>query len=113
MTVTAVDALGNPATGFLGTVFITTNDPAVHSTLAYTFTAADAGTHSFAGAVRLVTPGVETVTVASPLMISATSTVTVTPAVAKLAVSAPTASVAGDTSQRAGLFHAPGARIAT
>ena len=84
MTVTAVDAAGNPATGFLGTVFITTNDPAVTSTFAYTFTAADAGTHSFTGSVRLVTPGDQTVTVASPLMTSATTTVNVTPAVSKL-----------------------------
>jgi hypothetical protein len=96
MTVTAVDAAGNPAPGFLGTVFITTNDPAVTSTFAYTFTAADAGTHSFTGSVRLVTPGVQTVTVASPLMTSATSSVTVTPAVSKLAISASTATTAGD-----------------
>ena len=97
MTVTAVDAAGNPATGFLGTVFITSSDPAVTSTFAYTFTAADAGTHTFTGAVRLVTLGIQTVTVASPLMTSATTTVTVTPAVTKLAISAPTATTAGDT----------------
>ena len=97
MTVTAVDAAGNPATGFRGTVFITTNDPAVTSTFAYTFTTADAGTHSFTGSVRLVTPGNETVTVASPMMTSSTSTVFVTPAVSRFAISAPVASIAGDT----------------
>lgn len=97
MTITAVDVAGNPATGFLGTVFITTNDPAVTSTFVYTFTTADAGSHSFTGSVRLVTPGNETVTVASPLMTSSTSTVFVTPAVSKLAISAPTATTAGDT----------------
>ena len=97
MTVTAVDADGNPATRFLGTVFITTSDPAVTSSFTYAFTAADAGTHTFAGAVRLVTPGDQTVTVASPLMTSATTSVTVTPAVSKLDISAPTASTAGDT----------------
>lgn len=97
MTVTAVDAAGNPATGFLGTVFITTNDPAVTSTFAYTFTSADAGTHSFTASVRLVTPGDQTVTVASPSMASSTSTVTVTPAVNRFAIGAPTASTAGDT----------------
>jgi hypothetical protein len=97
MTVIAVDAAGNTATGFLGTVFVTTNDPAVKSTFAYTFTAADAGTHSFTGSVKLVTPGDQTVTVASPLMTPSTSTVTVTPAVSKLALSVPTATTAGDT----------------
>ncbi|HYV37831.1 MAG TPA: FG-GAP-like repeat-containing protein, partial [Gemmataceae bacterium] len=97
MTVTAVDATGNKATGFLGTVFVTTNDPAVTSTFAYTFTAADAGTHAFTGSVRLITVGDQTVTVASPLMSSSTNTVTVTPAVSNLAVTAPTASTAGDT----------------
>ena len=97
MTVTAVDAAGNPATGFLGTVFLTTNDPAVTSTFAYTFTAADAGTHSFTGSIRLVTPGNETVTVAAPRMTASSSTVFVTPAVSKLDISAPTASTAGDT----------------
>ena len=35
MTVTAVDANGNPAPGFLGTVYITSNDPASNSTFAY------------------------------------------------------------------------------
>lgn len=97
MTVTAVDAAGNPATGFLGTLFITTNDPAVTSTFAYTFTSADAGTHSFTGSVNLLTPGVQTVTVASPLMTAATASVNVMPAVSKLAISAPAASNAGDT----------------
>jgi hypothetical protein len=97
MTITAVDAAGNPATGFLGTAFVTTSDPAVPSTFAYTFTTADAGTHSFAGAVRLVTPGVQTVTVASPLMTPATTSVNVTPTASKFTVSAPAASTAGDT----------------
>src|SRR5205085_4984034 len=53
--------------------------------------------HSLNSTVRLVTLGDQMVTVASPLMTSATATVTVTPAVSKLAVSAPVASVAGDT----------------
>lgn len=97
MTVTAIDANGNPATGFRGTVFLTTNDPAVKSNVAYTFTAADAGTHTFAGSLRLLTIGDQTVTVSSPLLTSSTRTVTVTPAVSKFVVSAPAASSAGDT----------------
>ncbi|MDB5391778.1 MAG: hypothetical protein JWM11_7424, partial [Planctomycetaceae bacterium] len=97
ITLTAVDANGNPATGFLDTVFITSSDPAVTSTFAYTFTAADAGTHAFAGSVRLITPGNQTVTVASPRMASSTSTVNVTPAVSRFGVSVPTMTTAGDT----------------
>ena len=57
MTVTAVDAAGKPVAGFRGTVFITSNDPPRPSGLAYTFTAADAGVHAFAGSVRLGTTG--------------------------------------------------------
>ncbi len=97
MTITAVDANGSPATGFLGTAFVTTGDPAVTSTYVYTFTAADAGTHTFNGAVRLVTPGTQTVTVAAPMMTPTTSSVLVTPAVTSFAVSAPAAAPAGDT----------------
>jgi hypothetical protein len=97
MTVTAIDAAGNTATGFLGTVFITSSDPAAPSTFAYTFATADAGTHTFTGTVSLVTPGLQTVTVASPLMTAATTTVNVTPTVSKLDIVAPTATTAGDT----------------
>ncbi|MFL5339076.1 MAG: FG-GAP-like repeat-containing protein [Gemmataceae bacterium] len=63
MTITAVDANGKPATGYKGSVFVTTSDPAVTGTFTYTFTAADAGTHSFTGAVHLVTVGDQAVTV--------------------------------------------------
>lgn len=97
MTVSAVDAAGNVVPGFRGTVFITSNDPAVTSSMSYTFTAADAGTHAFAGAVRLVTQGEQSVTVAAPFLTATTSTVTVTPGVSRFVVSAPTASAAGDT----------------
>jgi hypothetical protein len=97
MTITAVDANGNPATGFLGTVYLTTSDPAVHSTFTYTFTPADAGSHTFASTLNLVTLGNQTVTVAAPFLTSSTSTVLVTPAVTHLGISAPASSVAGNT----------------
>ncbi len=88
MTVTAVDADGNPATGFLGTVRIISNDPASPGSLTYTFTTADAGTHSFPLTVRLLTQGDQTVTVAAPFMTSSTVTVNVLPMVTHFAVSA-------------------------
>ncbi|MDB5352047.1 MAG: hypothetical protein JWN86_3294 [Planctomycetota bacterium] len=97
MAVTAVDASGNTAAGFLGTVYVTSNDPASPSSIAYTFTAADAGVHSFAGSVRLVTQGVQTVTAAAPFMTSTTQSVGVGGAVSTFSVSNPTTLAAGTT----------------
>jgi hypothetical protein len=108
MTITAVDASGNVATGFRGTVFIKSSDPAATTAagyafnpadagIPYTFTAADAGSHTFTGAIRLVTAGDQTVTVSAPNMTAATVTVTVTGQVTHLDVSAPAAVNAGDT----------------
>ena len=95
MTVTAIDAAGSPVAGFRGTVYITSNDPAATSSIAYTFTAADAGLHAFAGSVRLVTEGDQTVTVAAPFMTSSNQTVTVTPRVSRFSVGNPTVTAAG------------------
>ncbi|MBN9118445.1 MAG: VCBS repeat-containing protein [Planctomycetes bacterium] len=110
MTVTAVDANGNAATGFRGTVYISSSDPAATTAagyafnpldagIPYVFTAADAGSHTFTGAIRLVTGGDQTVTAAAPNMTPATTTVTVTGQVTHLAFGAPTAASAGDTFQ--------------
>ena len=97
LTVSAVDAIGNVVTGFLGTAYVTSNDAASVSGVAYTFTAADAGTHSFAGSVRLVTGGTQSVTVATPFLTPTTVAVNVTGQVGHYAVSAPTATTAGNT----------------
>ena len=108
MTITAVDANGNVATGFRGVVFISSSDTAATTAtgyafnpldagIPYVFTAADAGTHSFTGAIRLVTGGDQTVTASAPNMAAGSTTVTVTGQVTKLTFSAPTASNAGDT----------------
>ncbi len=108
MTITAVDADGNVATGFRGLVFISSSDPAATTAagyafnpndagIPYVFSASDAGTHAFTGAIRLVTAGDQTVKVAAPNMVTGTATVTVTGQITRLNVSAPTASVAGDT----------------
>lgn len=110
MTIEAVDADGNVATGFRGTVFISSSDPAATTAagysfnpldagIPYTFTAADGGTHTFTGPIRLVTAGDQTVTVSAPNMATGSTVVNVTGQIARLAVSAPTASVAGDTFQ--------------
>ena len=46
-TLTAFDAAGAPATGYRGTVHITSNDTKALLPADYTFTAADAGSHTF------------------------------------------------------------------
>ena len=108
MTIRAVDANGNVATGFRGLVYISSSDPAASTAsgysfnpldagIPYLFTASDAGVHSFTGAIRLVTAGNQTVTVSAPNMTAATATVNVTGQVARLAMSAPVRSTAGDT----------------
>jgi hypothetical protein len=64
LTVTAMDRFGNVATGYLGTVQFTTSDtdPGVVLPPNYTFTAADAGTHTFPAGATLITVGPQTVT---------------------------------------------------
>jgi hypothetical protein len=60
VTVTALDAFGNVATGYAGTVYLTSSDPAAVLPAAYTFTAADQGTHTFS--VTLNDPGTQSLT---------------------------------------------------
>src|SRR5262249_58848253 len=87
MTIEAVDANGDVATGFRGVVYISSSDPAATTAagyafnpadagIPYLFTAADAGSHTFTGAIRLVTGGAQTVTVSAPNMTPVTSNVT-------------------------------------
>src|SRR5262249_23745188 len=64
VTLTALDALGNTATGYLGTVHFTKSDSGAGSAVPanYTFVAGDAGVHTFTNGVTLVTGGSRTVT---------------------------------------------------
>jgi uncharacterized delta-60 repeat protein len=55
VTVSAVDAWGNVATGYAGTVWLSATDPDANLPDAWDFTADDAGTHSFTLTLR--TPG--------------------------------------------------------
>jgi hypothetical protein len=57
VTVKALDAYGNVATGYRGTIHFTSSDPAAVLPPNYTFTAADAGVHAFSGGLRLKTVG--------------------------------------------------------
>jgi fibronectin-binding autotransporter adhesin len=89
VTITAQDPYGNTDTNYQGTVTFTTSDtdPGVVLPASYTFTAGDAGVHTFTdtglGETTLITPGDQTLTAtdtAGGIMGSATVTVTLAPA---------------------------------
>ena len=70
VTVTAYDAYGNIATGYTGTVHFTSSDSQAALPANYTFTAANAGTHTFT--VTLKTAGTQSITATD----TTTSTIT-------------------------------------
>ena len=84
--VTAYDAYGNVATGYTGTVSLTSSDPqAVLVPSSYTFVAADAGEHTFS--VTLETAGTQIITATDTVTSSLTATessITVKPAAASI-----------------------------
>jgi subtilisin-like proprotein convertase family protein len=96
-TVTARDASGNVATGYTGTVHFTSSDPLAGLPADYTFTAADAGTHTFS--TTLTTAGAQSLTVADTAASGLAGTeagIAVSPAAAsRLVVSAPAGATAG------------------
>jgi uncharacterized delta-60 repeat protein len=73
-TVTAMDPYGNVATGYTGTVKFSSSDPLASLPGNYTFTAADAGTHTFSATLNTV--GTESLTVTDILDTSITGTET-------------------------------------
>ena len=103
VTVTAKDPYGNTVTGYLGTVHFTSSDSQTGVILPanYTFTAADAGVHTFTNGVTLETAGNQTVTATDTSTSSITGKATVTVAsaaqVTHLNVSAPTSATAGQS----------------
>jgi hypothetical protein len=81
--ITALDAFGNVATGYLGTVHFSSSDPQAVLPADYTFTAADAGTHTFSAILK--TAGLQSLTAqdtAIPTLISSQTGITVLPAAA-------------------------------
>ena len=60
-TVTVRDTIGQVATGYTGTVFFSSSDVQAGLPASYTFTAADAGVHTFTATLR--TAGTQSITV--------------------------------------------------
>jgi hypothetical protein len=63
LTLTVEDAYGNVVTGYVGTVHFTSSDGTATLPMDYTFTAADAGVHTFTNAAVLRKKGKQTITV--------------------------------------------------
>jgi hypothetical protein len=84
VTLTALDPYNNTATGYTGTVHFKSTDGQASLPGDYTFTAADAGMHTFTNGVILKTAGSKTVTASDPVTASITGSaaVAVSPAAA-------------------------------
>ncbi len=97
VTVTLEDTYGNIASGYTGTVHFTSSDGKAALPANYTFTAADAGVHTFSAALR--TAGTQSITAADTVTASLTGTdgsITVNPAAAsKFILTAPSSVRAG------------------
>ncbi len=91
-TVTLRDAFGNVASGYTGTVTFRSSDPIAALPANYSFTAADAGIHTFTATLkRAGTQFVTAADVAVPTLAGSESGILVTPgAVTQLAISGPT-----------------------
>jgi hypothetical protein len=86
VTVTALDTAGNVSLNYGGTVHFTSSDPQATLPADTTFTATDAGVHTFVGAVTLKTAGSQTVTSTDTAMHTiqgASGPVSVSPAAAQ------------------------------
>jgi len=96
-TARVLDRYGNTATGYTGTVHFTSDDLIATLPADYTFTAADAGVHTFN--VTLKTAGVETVTVSDTVALSlagaASWRVNAAPAVSCIISQGPASATAG------------------
>jgi hypothetical protein len=96
-TVAARDAFGNVATGYTGTATFTSSDPIASVPANYTFTAADAGMHSFSATLkRAGSQFIEAIDTLASSFIGAESGIVVTPAaVSQFAFSGPTSVTKG------------------
>ncbi len=82
-----MDAYGNIATGYTGTLHFTSSDPHAMLPANYMFTSADAGTHIFSATLK--TAGPQSITAADTMASSLTTTqtgITINPAAASMLV---------------------------
>jgi hypothetical protein len=76
ITVTVLDAYGNFATGYTGTISLTSSDSTAVLPALYTFTAADNGVHTFTG-LKLRKKGIQTITLTETLSSSITGSLAI------------------------------------
>jgi hypothetical protein len=98
VTVKVFDPYGNLAAGYTGTAHFVSNDPNGGISLPgnYTFSAGDAGQHTFAGGVRLLTAGPRSLSASLTSLSTINNTLTVIPAAASmLTVTGPASATAG------------------
>ncbi len=74
VTLTVEDAFGNVVIGYVGTVHFTSSDATGILPADYTFTAGDAGVHTFVNKATLKKKGVQTITVTDTLNSALNST---------------------------------------
>jgi hypothetical protein len=98
-TVTALSASNQVVPGYMGTITLTTSDAnGTLSPLTYTFTSADAGSHTFTNGATLKTAGAQTITAkdSANAGINGSATIQVAAAAAtRFSVSAPATATAG------------------
>ncbi len=96
----ALDSHGNVDPTYQGTVQFTSTDAKAGFTLSYTFTAADAGVHTFTNGVRFVTAGIQSLTatdVSSSIHGTATTTVVAAATVGYVLTGLPSTVIAGSS----------------
>jgi hypothetical protein len=94
VTVTALDAFGNTATGFADTIHFSSTDPAASLPADYTFVAADQGRHTFAVTLRKTSAPTLTVNDQAGVVASArTMTMVVAAGATSLTAQAPPATI--------------------
>ena len=96
-TVTALDPYGNRATGYTGTIHVSSSDARAVLPGNYTFTTADAGVHSFSATLKTAgTQAITTTDTASANINGTLGNIRVTPAAAsRFVIAAPSSVTAG------------------
>jgi hypothetical protein len=113
-TMQVIDILGKVATKYTHTVYFSSSDRQAGLPASYTFTAADAGVHTFTATLK--TAGSQSITVSDPIdgAVGSQTGVSITPAAAaSLSVSAPASAVAGLAFNATVIARDPFGNIAT